>query len=354
MTTRIKLDSTSNKIDVYKNLPSTNPNKKYLITLEDLVIPAVCDSFVLDGTPLFEVRRRVVAGLDTQTLPIRMIFTPLRCRNVAELIWQMNEFFRKGFLENISVGLPYNAAQHQYPIPVDFAANAIDWYTGVKETAAGSRAQHAIAAVFRSDGRVGFYFTIAGLKLFFLDLTEEGRRVLGWSRRAVAADVALDFEADYITDADPLAAFELPLAGALDNVFAYMDGSVFSHQTYRHEVVLNSSIPLQRKLEFSNQSQKYSTQIASYHYKDDSMVVEYEQRDRYLIHKFQDRYHLENSLSTHNQFVLSHTDMQNFHIRLMSRNYRYDSITKQYVSEEAPYEFPEGSFWYMTLAITPL
>ena len=100
MTTRIKLDSTSNKIDVYKNLPSTKPNKKYLITLEDLVIPAVCDSFVLDGTPLFEVRRRVVAGLDTQPLPIRMIFTPLRCRNVAELVWQMNEFFRNGFFRN--------------------------------------------------------------------------------------------------------------------------------------------------------------------------------------------------------------------------------------------------------------
>ena len=356
MTTRIKLDSASNRIDVYKNMPSTKPNKSYILTIEDLVIPQISDGLVLDGIALFTVRRRIHRNLDGLIdLPVPSTFTPAHCKNTAEFVWQVNEFFRTIILQSIHVGFPFVFGTHQYNVPADFAQNNGDWHTVIRQSAAGGRAQHALTMVFRPDGRLGFRFSVDALKLFVIDLTAEGRRVLGWPRRCVALDENGVFNLqDYMAVGDDQTAFNLPAAAGLQDIECFMDGSVYSHNTYRHEVVLNSSIPLERKIEFSNREEKFSVQLASYRYKGDTQTIEYDQRDKWLINNSVNVFHFETSGSTNNRYVLKHADMQNFHVRLMSRNYHYQADTDEYISKEEPYDLPKGSFWYLTLSIKPL
>ena len=109
-----------------------------------------------------------------------------------------------------------------------------------------------------------------------------------------------------------------------------------------------------KKLEFSNRVQKYTTQIAAYHFEERSPLVEYENQDRYLIHTTDTVLHLENSEDTHNRYIMSHTDFQNFHIRVMSRKYVFDVDTNAYTYQETPYDIPKDTVLYLTLAIVPL
>ncbi len=62
----------------------------------------------------------------------------------------------------------------------------------------------------------------------------------------------------------------------------------------------------------------------------------------------------EQSTKTHNVFLLTGTQLQNFHIRLMQRNYEWVDDLQQFKICEEPYKLPEESLWTMQLLITPL
>ena len=61
-TTRIQLNSRDSNIDVYKKFPSTELNKRYVISVEQLTIPAMSSGLILN-TELFSMERRCVANV---------------------------------------------------------------------------------------------------------------------------------------------------------------------------------------------------------------------------------------------------------------------------------------------------
>ena len=63
------------------------------------------------------------------------------------------------------------------------------------------------------------------------------------------------------------------------------------------------------------------------------------------------RHVLENNAKTHNKFYLTHDKLQNFHLRLVQRNYTYDSATAKYTMKDTPYEIPEGNIWLIRFAL---
>ena len=75
---------------------------------------------------------------------------------------------------------------------------------------------------------------------------------------------------------------------------------------------------------------------------------------RVLKNERRNRYMFEQSTKTHNEFLLTGSKLQNFHLRLMQRNYKWDAETEVFNISEVPYKLPSESLWTIQLAIKPL
>ena len=110
-------------------------------------------------------------------------------------------------------------------------------------------------------GRIGIKFSDHGKKLFVLRLTEEGKRIFGWDFDYVSVGPNNTFTEAW-TELQPEVPSDKPnldrinyqwgldLPAGTDEVIAVFNNSIFSHSgEYRHEIVLNSSLPLRSYLE---------------------------------------------------------------------------------------------------------
>ena len=115
-TTRVQLNSKTYKVDVFKSMPSLDINKRYIVKIERLTVPAQSGGLILNQ-PLFTVERRLtentqysnianVLGVDVTNynanvaLPVNMTFTPQDVRTAPQLLSQMNNFFRRNLLSS--------------------------------------------------------------------------------------------------------------------------------------------------------------------------------------------------------------------------------------------------------------
>jgi len=382
-TTRLQLNSRDSRIDVYKSLPSAELNKRYAIRVEQLTIPAMSDGLILN-TELFSVEWRCLPGSDHSVgdvphiiteLPVPSVFIPQNVKTVSQLVYQMNSFFRQLLVKLVTTeeffGDPESDSEDSaeddphFNTPTDFNKQPnSDWYT-VQESVIGQRIRSSIEAIYRSDGRIGFKFTPNGQLLFVLRLTDEGQRIFGWKHRYIAIDannrftkyVNLELEEDYFGNVreEGTVFSNLPAGVLTESVVCVTENSIFNHGHYRHEIAVLTTLPLQQYVECDQDSAQFKRQLASYRFPNEAIKTEYRGTlYKVLKESRKNIYIFEHANKTHNEFLLTGTDLQNFHVRLMARNYEWSTEKNLFVIAEKPYPLPSDSLWTISLKVTPL
>jgi hypothetical protein len=355
---RVQINSRTSTTNVLLTYPTLDANKWYQLTVEKLMCPAL-DSLILNKT-LFTVERRLITGSDMTNIPPDQeleletqftTFTPQNIRTVSQLVFQMNLFFREMCRRLATVVSAHNNLIHQFPLPAEFVQQNVDWYTGLLNSEA---IESSLQAVFRSDGKIGFSFSPAGLKMFVLRLTDEGMRIFAHTKRYIALDAAGTFNSVY-SGPNPIveeALIDLP-AAVTDSFIYVADNSLFSHVDYRHELVLQTSLPLDNTVECDTNRSFYKRQLASYNFPSSNASMDYNQvMLRSLVESYQTQYVFEDSIKTHNSFIVNGTELQNFNLYLINRNYTFDG--SDYVQKDVPYDLHENSFYTVQFAVKPI
>jgi len=348
-------------------MPSAELNKRYAIKVEQLTIPAMSDGLILN-TELFDLERRCLSTIHHTRdgviqpfteLPVESEFIPSHVKTVSQLVFQINGFFRRQLVKLVTTDEVFEDDEKTFfPIPPDFGTQQEagepppDWYA-VQETDVGKRIRGAVEAIYRSDGKIGFKFTSAGQRLFVLRLTDEGKRIFGWKHRYIALDANKQFT-PYLDD-DGVVISTLPTPNLTESIVCVTANSIFNHGHYRHEIAVLTSLPLQQYAECDQNSAQLKRQLASYRFPNESIRTEYRGTlYKVLKESRKNVYMFEHANKTHNVFLLTGTDLQNFHVRLMARNYTWSEEKKLFIIDEKNYPIPNDSLWTVTLNITPL
>ena len=359
---RIQINARSSETDVLLKLPTVDANKEYLLTVEKTIVPAL-DSLILN-VPLLSIERRVVLGTPLQAaagheiLPLpaeHLQFTPQNVRTVSQFVYQLNLFFREFLLRINTVVLPATPA-HQYGIPLQFLPHVGDWYNGLHVLPIGGIVRteliQNIQAVVQPDGRIGFKFSPNALSLFVLKLTEEGQRIFAHTDNYIAMDNNGQFELSAYAPAG-VVLFDLPNPMVAEPRLFFTTNSLFSHVNYRHELVFETSLPVNNTVECDGETSHVKHQLVSYKFPSSRLKLKY--RDilyRNLEEESQTMYSFDQSIRTHNSFLLKGSELQNFHIRLISRNYVWDG--SKYNQTNPLFPLHNDTFYTIQLAIRPL
>jgi hypothetical protein len=359
---RVEVNSRTARANILLTYPTTDANKTYQLTVEKLDVPAL-DSLILNKT-LFSVERRLALGVLTQgglqALPQPQAgedmatFTPQNVRNVSQLIFQTNLFFRELCQRLATIAIPHGLP-YQYDVRGvggTFEIQNVDWYSGLANRVP---IVESLQAVFRPDGKIGFKFSTDGLSLFVLRLTDEGMRIFNHPLRYIALDAQGTFTSPYSGIVAPGVAEEalIALPAALVPYVKYFDNSLFSHVNYRRELVIQTSLPLQANVECDTDRSFYRRQLAAYQFPGPNTSMKYTSVvHRTLLEESQTMYSFETSLKTHNTFRLHGTELQNFHLYLVNRSYVLEN--GKYKQVDTPYELHNDTFWTIQFAIRPV
>ena len=362
-------------------MPSIEDNKRYSVKVERLTVPAQTGGLILNQ-PLFSVERRLTSGAEylcveddgpeynaDRNLHFESTFTPQNVRTTNDLVYQMNSFFRKLLLNLVSSEDDFLAAAggEVFAVPDIYAPmdlESSDWYD-MQGTDVGIPIERSLEAVYRCDGRIGIKFSAEAISMFVLHFTTEGKRILGWDKDFMAPDPNNDFRGEYLIPIFGLGALPADLPEHFDIALAVpepavaiigtFDNSMFNHGHYRHELVLRTSLPMRSYIECDQKSATYKNQLASYRYPSEKIIQEYDGTLYKIIkNSRQNRYLFEQSTRTHNEFLLTGSKLQNFHMRLMQRNYKWDVDLDRFIITEEPYPLPHESLWTIQLAVKPL
>ena len=359
MNTRIQLNSKTANVDVYKQMPSTDVNKRYALTVERLTLPPMSHGLIFNQ-PLFEVERRLRiervwgqfpgVGDDLNRNPSvalpegSWIFTPHQCKTANELVYQMNAFFRRKILGAIASAVDWEGggAADVYEESFNMEQDEdLDWYA-LLDTELGKSSQGALEGILRPDGKIGLKFTNDGFHMFVIKMTAEGKRIFGWGLDYIALDVNNTFDSVYLSGRTVQVGNDniTVLIGeptATQSVMCVFDNSIFNHGHYRHEIAILTSLPMRNYLECDQRSAKYKSQLASYRYPTIPMRIGYRGTLFRRIREYRKtRYLFEQSTKTHNTFILTGSELQNFHMRLVSRNYKWNTELEQFDIAEIP------------------
>ena len=116
-----------------------------------------------------------------------------------------------------------------------------------------------------------------------------------------------------------------------------------------------ATFPLRNYIECDHHAALYKNQLVSYRYPAVPIQMEYERTlFATILESRRNQYVFEHGGKTHNEFLLTGADMQNFHLRLISRNYKWDDSMEVFDSKQVPYPLPPESLWSIQLAITLL
>jgi hypothetical protein len=203
------------------------------------------------------------------------------------------------------------------------------------------------------------------MSLFVLRFTEEGQRIFN-----VKEYLALDENGSFNTspyfqkdeyfnfvndlpEGSRVVQFDLPDPMVTESQLVFMDNSLFSHVSYRHELVLQTSLPMNNTVECDTNTSHYKRQLASYRFPESGLKISYtDTLYRRLKETRQTMYTFENTIKTHNVFKLHGTELQNFSLFLVNRNYTWDG--NKYVQTEVPYDLHNDTFYTIQLAVKPL
>jgi hypothetical protein len=347
---RFEVHSHKPRVNVYLTSVNLDKHKRYKLAVEKLSVPAI-ESRILN-TPLFEVMRRIrvmavpfndgLLDLDVHFAK----FTPQNVRSLSHLASQVNQFFREFQLRITVAAMPvFNAARHEYNrVGTQFAQElAADWYTLNKET--------QVSVIVRSDGRLGFKFTPDFQKFFVLKFTEEGRRIFGF-KDFLAIDNNGEWDSDYIQNDEP--AYDLPPEADLQTEMVFTE-SVFPFVDHRSELVVQMSLPLSTTGEGTKHGGFYKRQLASYRFPEYETAMEVGLSNNTLMRSIsevrQHTFEFEKG-ATHNKFILTGTDLQNFNVLLTHRVHTWK--TDRFVQTETDYEMPPESTFILRFSVRPV
>jgi hypothetical protein len=357
---RIQLNSRTNHIDVYKNFPSADQNKKYTLTVEHLTVPtSYTNNFV--EQKLFDIERRARVGknldqIDVALVPVDGGFIPTNIHSALDLIYEMNKFFEKLILRCITADTFRFTDTEVYDAPLGFQYVDGDWLA-LGATDDGHKLKTSLQAILRPDGKIGFKFSPIALELFTISLTAHGKKLFGTMGGDIeGAYIALDDKfknGNYIdlVSSDVLSA---PPVGE-ESVIVYGSNSIFSHNDYRPEVAIMTSLPLQMYVDVQNEGAAYKRQLASYRFPAETPKIKYASkmhREYSMMHRSVLQF--ENARRTNNTFLLTGDQLQNFHINLMLRKYVYSESGRRYEMEEKVYDIDSDLMWTLGLNVKPL
>ena len=138
-----------------------------------------------------------------------------------------------------------------------------------------------------------------------------------------------------------------PLTSSYEKVFLQ---TIFTH--FRHELVLQTTLPLNNIIEVHNKESTYLKQLASYRFP--SAEREYQYNSIYFRTLKEERTNVivfEKLSKTHNAYKLTGTDLQNFHIRLREVNYAYNAVNGVYEKTEGDYPLHKDTIWYVQFTL---
>ena len=368
---RIEIHSHEPRVNVYLTSQNADKAKRYTIAVENLSVPAI-ESRILN-TPLFEIRRRFGIEYpedepeDDSKLGIAekyRVFTPSNVRSLSHLVFQLNAFLKEFQLRMTTAGdaafkdLDENGV---YDDDIaDFSRDgtefdeekAADWYTLEKD--------NHISAVCRSDGRIGFKFGVDFQKLFVFKFSDEGKRIFGIGdvNGYFAIDANGDWGNNFLTYAPDDAPDEvhynldLPPAADLETQLVFTE-SVYPFVDHRSELVVQCSLPLSQTGEGTEEQGTYKRQLVSYRFPEYETEMGVGLNGNVLNRTISEvRHHtfeFEKNTASHNEFILTGTDMQNFNIYLVHRVHTYKN--NGFVLTETPYEMPERSTFILRLRL---
>ena len=362
---RIEIHSHKPRVNVYLTSPNIEKDKRYKLAVERLTVPAI-ESRILN-TPLFEVIRRLqpvfpVANFNHGDFLLTGLaeefrkFTPKNVRSLSHLAFQLNQFFEEFQLRITTAAMPaFDANIHEYArVGTEFARElGADWYILDKAT--------QISAVVRSDGRIGFKFGVDFQKLFLLRFTEEGQRIFGF-KEYLAIDNNGGWNSDYfVSEFIPYqfvggethynVAFDLPAVANLQTEMVFTE-SVFPFVDHRSELVVQCSLPLSTTAEGTEEQGTYKRQLVSYRFPEYETEMEVGLSNNTLQRSISEvRQHIFEFEKgpTHNKFVLTGTDLQNFNVLLIHRVHTWKN--NKFVQSETEYEMPAESTFILRFSV---
>jgi hypothetical protein len=279
--------------------------------------------------------------------------------SALDLVYEMNKFFEQLILRCITAATfrftdPLLGV-YDAPVP-GFARKVGDWLA-LGATDDGHKVKTMLQAILRPDGRIGFKFSPIAIQLFTISLTAHGKKLFGtMGEDKDGAYIAVDDKyknGNYIdlVSSDVLSA---PPVGD-ESVIVYGSNSIFSHNDYRPEVAIMTSLPLQMYVDVQNEGAAYKRQLASYRFPAETPKIKYASkmhREYSMMHRSVLQF--ESARRTNNTFLLTGDQLQNFHINLMLRKYVYDESSRRYEMKEKVYDIDSDLMWTLGLNVKPL
>ena len=364
---RIEVHSHEPRVNVYLTSVNIEKNKRYKLAVERLTVPAV-ESRILNK-PLFDVIRRLGAQIPVEFFHHENFdltglkeefrtFTPQNVRSLSHLAFQLNQFFSEFQLRMTTAAMPlYDELLHQYErVGTEFERElGADWYTLDKAT--------QISVIVRSDGRLGFKFGVDFQKLFLLRFTEEGQRIFGF-KKYLAIDNNGNWDSDYfVSEFIPdffggetvyYVPFDAPAAVDLQPQAVFTE-SIFPFVDHRSELVVQCSLPLSTTGEGTEQQGTYKRQLVSYRFPEYETEMEVglfnSTLQRSISEVRQHMFEFEKG-PTHNKFILTGTDLQNFNLLLTHRVHTWKD--NKFVQTESDYEMPPESTFILRFSVRPV
>jgi hypothetical protein len=362
MLKRIQLNSRTNRIDVFQRFPLLEVDKKYILTIDNVYIPPLDVGFI-PNQPLFSLERRGrpdtqpcgAVGPDFTTSDefkiVQSIFTPDKCKNSVELVYQINYFLRK-FFSKMNTGIipQFDDEKEIEDQPELFqpVANK-DWFEEMNNE--NFALKNSIQCELKDSGVLSFKFTAAVQAFIVIKFTELGKKVLGSDKIYFAPmQVEIDEKFDYFNEQTRVVRGEA-YQGIDDNV-GILNRSVFGQNEYRPEIVITTTLPVQNTTECNANHAKVRSQLTTYRYPTDKLNVGYNMvKFKHFSYSTPNRLLFEQNNRTNNKFMLTGTELQNFHLVLSLRQFEYNTVRKEFDEKLTPYTIDNDHHWSITFLI---
>ena len=357
---RLSILSDSNQVDIYKSLPTLDDNRVYNVKIEQLSLPKPVHDSVFE-TELLTLERRILRNqaynAGVATINESKSFTPVNCKTVEDLVYQLNRYLRYSISVDLMADWPGNPSCN----PQEHVAYE-DWYsdvyTRVEEEKDNDTLDYrdSVQAFIRRDGRLYIMFSPFGIKHYVLRLTDKAKEIFGHDYDYFAPDVADNtkdkFNHEYLTALGAVALASPTDANIQGSVSGGMKNNLYHHELYRDEIVIETSLPFQNHMFANTNEIKPTPMLASFRLTQDHRETQYTNTMLKTHHVTSyTRYNLADGCTTHNTFQLTHSKLQNFHLRLLQRSYEYDSEDQSMKAVDKPYVIPEGNIWMLRLTV---
>jgi hypothetical protein len=354
MLKRIQLNSRTNRIDVFRSFPTLELDKKYVLKIDNVYLPTL-DAGFIPNEPLFSMERRALEGsvpCDADFVSVdevfieRGTFIPDKCNNVVELVYQINYFLRKFFSEmRTGVIEEFDDEKEMTDQPDNFTPIAAhDWFEEMNNVNFAQK--DAIQCILQNNGVISFRFTLEVQTFIVIKFTDLGKHIMGPDNIYLAP--MIQGVSSYLDEVTREVRSE-----SSGNDFVFMLGkSAFSQNEHRPEIVIRTTLPLQNTVECNENHSKIRNQLTAYRYPVDKLSSGYNMiKFRHFTYSVPSRLLFEQNNKSNNEFLITGTELQNFHLELSLRYYEFDAARDEFDEKLIPYNIDPDHHWSIVFLI---